>query len=76
MRVQIWPLFARSARYQPATVVRGTTGEVAALVHVLSVGMGSANHCGSCTTGEIAALASDRLVSVGSLSHCGCVNDR
>ena len=41
-----WPLIARSACAQPATVVEGTTGERAALDSVSMFGVGSASHCG------------------------------
>jgi hypothetical protein len=46
VKALIWPLFDRSAWGQPATVVADTTGEGAGLVSVLSVGVGSATHCG------------------------------
>jgi hypothetical protein len=42
----LWPLFARSAWAQPATVVAGTTRESAARASVHSVGVGPASHCG------------------------------
>jgi hypothetical protein len=44
--VLLWPLFARSAWAQTATVVAGTTGEGAALASVRSVSVGSDSHCG------------------------------
>jgi hypothetical protein len=40
----VWPLFARSAWAQPATVVADTTGEGAALPSVRLAGVGPANH--------------------------------
>jgi hypothetical protein len=43
--VLLWPLFARSACAQPATVVADTTGEGAALASVLSIGVSSGSHC-------------------------------
>jgi hypothetical protein len=47
VRALLLTLFARSAWAQPATVVMpGTTAEGAALASVLSVGVGSASHCG------------------------------
>jgi hypothetical protein len=64
VRELLWPLFAWSARAQPATVEAGTTGEGAAQATVTSVGVGSANHWVGGTKGECAALASVRLVGV------------
>jgi hypothetical protein len=44
VRALLWPLFPWSAWAQTGTVVAGTTVEGAALVSVLSVGVGSASH--------------------------------
>jgi hypothetical protein len=46
LRALLWPLFAFTARAQPATVVAYTKVEGAALASVLLVGVGSASHCG------------------------------
>jgi hypothetical protein len=46
VRALVWPLFARSAWAQPATVVAGTIGEGPALASVRLVGVGSASQCG------------------------------
>jgi hypothetical protein len=46
VRALLWPLFARTAWSQTATVVADTTVEGAALASVRLVGVGSANHCG------------------------------
>jgi hypothetical protein len=75
MRALVWPLFAWWSRDHTATVVAGTTGEVAALASVCLVGMGSASKCSGGTKGEAAALASVRWVGVGSDSHYGGGND-
>ena len=45
MRALLWALLDWSAWVQLATVVAVTTGEGAALVSVLSVGVGSASNC-------------------------------
>jgi hypothetical protein len=58
MRALLWPLFARLSYDQPATVVSVTTGEDAALASFISVGVGSASHCGGGHDHEGAALAS------------------
>jgi hypothetical protein len=46
VRSLLWPLFARLARAQPATVVAGTAGECDALVSVRSVCVDPSSHCG------------------------------
>jgi hypothetical protein len=69
VRTLLWPLFARSAWAQPATVMEGTTNEGADLDSVHLVGVGAASHCVEGTTCEGAALASVGLVSVGSATH-------
>jgi hypothetical protein len=46
VRALLWPLFARSAWAQSATVLAGTTSEAAALASVRLVGVGSTSHCG------------------------------
>jgi hypothetical protein len=73
---QLWPLIARSAWSQTATVLAGTTGEGASQASVRSVGVGSASHCGDGTTGEGAAIASVRSIGLGSVSHCVGGHDR
>jgi hypothetical protein len=46
VRELLWPLFDRSAWDQLATVVVGTSGNVADLASVLLVGVEPASHCG------------------------------
>jgi hypothetical protein len=46
VRALLWPMFDRSAWAQLSNVVAGTKIEGAALVSVLSVGVGSASHWG------------------------------
>jgi hypothetical protein len=45
VRALLWPLFARSAWSQLATVVSDTKGEDAALASVRLSGVGSTSHC-------------------------------
>jgi hypothetical protein len=45
-RALLWPLFGRLAWGHPATVVADTTVEGADRASVLSIGLGSATHCG------------------------------
>jgi hypothetical protein len=82
---------ARSAWGQPATVVGGTTSDVAAMDSVMSVGECSARALlwlliassvwaqpatvVKGTKGEGAPLSSVPLVGVGSASHCGGGHD-
>jgi hypothetical protein len=47
VRALLWPLFARSAWVQPATVVAGKTGEGADQASFRLVVVGSDSHCGS-----------------------------
>jgi hypothetical protein len=61
VRALLWPLFARSAWDEPATVVAGTTREGAALASVRSVGLGSTSQCVCGKTGVGASLACVRL---------------
>ena len=75
MRPLFWPLFARSAWAQPATVVAGTTVEGTTLASVLFVGVGTASHYGSgrvlshCGYGPIGnGVVWSRLLSVGVIS--------
>jgi hypothetical protein len=65
VRVLHWPLFARSAWAQLATVVAGPTVESAALASVPSIGVGSKRHLV-----EGAASAFVRSLAVGSPSLC------
>ena len=58
VRALIWPLIARWAWAQPATVVARTTGKGAPLATVCSVSLGIGSHCLAGTTGVGAALAS------------------
>jgi hypothetical protein len=58
LRAQLWPLFARAARAQPAYVLADTKGEGAPLAYVLSLGVGSCSPCGVGTTDEVVAWAS------------------
>jgi hypothetical protein len=46
VRALLWPVVAWSAWAKKGTVVKGTTGEGAALASVSSVGVGSTSHCG------------------------------
>ena len=46
MRALLWLLFAWSALAQTATAVPGKADEGALLASFMSVGMGSASHCG------------------------------
>jgi hypothetical protein len=69
VRALLWPVFARSAWAQPASVLAVTVSDGAALASVPSVGVGLASPCGGGTTGESAALSSVRLVGKGSASH-------
>ena len=64
MRALLWPLFAWSARAQPATALVDTTGEGADLASVRLVGVGSATALEEGTTEDGGALASDRSVGV------------
>jgi hypothetical protein len=45
VRTLLWPLFARSAWDQPATVLGSTIVEGAFLASIQYVGVGSASHC-------------------------------
>jgi hypothetical protein len=47
MKALLWFVLAWSAWAPIATMVAGTSGEVAALTTVRSVGVGSASHCDS-----------------------------
>jgi hypothetical protein len=60
-----WPLFARSAWAQAASVVESTTDEDASLASVRLVGEGSASHCGG---GNVKLELCSGLCSIG---RCG-----
>jgi hypothetical protein len=69
-------LFHRSAWAHPASVLEGTTGEVAALASVSSVGLGHTVTAMAGKTCEGAALAPVRLVGMGSARHCVAGHER
>jgi hypothetical protein len=75
VRVPLCSLFHQSAWAQPASVLDGTTGKVAALASVSSVGVGSTATAVAGTTGDGSALAPVCLVGMGSTSHCGGRHD-
>jgi hypothetical protein len=64
MRAPSWPLLHLSEWALTASVLAGTTGEVAAWASVRSIGVDSASPCGGGTTGDDVSLVS--ISSVGS----------
>jgi hypothetical protein len=75
-RALLWPLFARLALSQLATVVAGSRFEGPTLASDRLVGVDQPGTVVVVTTAEGAVLASVRSVGVGSGYHCGGGHDR